>query len=373
MKVTDHGVAVASRPKTDLASCAFCTVCVLPTGRWLVGFRGGPAKGSRTQRALIVISDNEGKNWSEPREVAPTVSIDGQAFNWRAVSFTSLGGNRVLATLGAETTRDPFLPMFNDATEGLMDMKLFTCISEDGGNTFSSPQRVTLGRYNDVPTPTTGASLLMPDGAWAVQFEVNKHYYEQAPWQHASAIVRSTDQGKTWSEAIDIHTDPERRLFCWDQRIAVAGDKVVDLFWTYDQKAGAYLNIHGRISIDSGKTWGELFDTGVPGQPARMVAVDDRNWVMVHVDRTAAPVIRARLSTDQGKTWPASASLLVHERQMKTQTWNKSTMQDAWAEMSAYSIGLPDATRLPNGDVLAVYYTGDQADLTDVAFSRIAL
>ena len=46
-------------------------------------------------------------------------------------------------------------------------------------------------------------------------------------------------------------------------------------------------------------------------------------------------------------------------------------MQDAWAEMSAFSIGLPDAVALPDGDVLTVYYSGDHPDQTDVLWSRL--
>lgn len=373
MQIIAAGTAVASRPKTDMASCAFPTVCVLPSGRWLVGFRGGPAKMSRTQRALMSHSDDNGASWSDPVEVAPPLAIDGQPFTWRTVAFTPLGGKRVLASLCAENARDPLRPFFNEATEGLMDMKLFSAISEDSGHTFGKPFPVHCGKYNHVPTPSTGATLMTPDGAWATQFEVNKHYDEPAPWQHASVIVRSTDEGKTWSEAIDIHTDPNRRIFCWDQRVAVAGEKLVAVFWTYDQQAGKYLNIHSRSSTDSGRSWGDLVDTGVPGQPARIAAVDRDTWVMVHVDRTSTPQIKARLSTDGGKTWPTAHDLLVHERPVHNQTWHKNSMQDAWAEMSAYSIGLPDAIRLPNGDVLVVFYTGNHQDYTDIAYARISV
>jgi len=46
-------------------------------------------------------------------------------------------------------------------------------------------------------------------------------------------------------------------------------------------------------------------------------------------------------------------------------------MQDAWAEMGAFSIGLPATAPLPNGDVLVVYYAGPLTDLTDVRWARV--
>jgi hypothetical protein len=110
----------------------------------------------------------------------------------------------------------------------------------------------------------------------------------------------------------------------------------------------------------------------VPGQPARPAALPDGQIVMVYVDRTSSPVIRARCSSDGGRTWPSDTELVVHRQFEHSQNWTKHSMQDAWAEMAAFSVGLPDATVLPGGDVLVVYYCGDHPDYTDVHWARIA-
>ena len=374
MNIVDQGTVIASSPKSDAASCCFPSVCALPTGRWLVGFRLAPAKLGRAQRAFVSWSDDQGGVWSPPVEVAPSPLAAGSPpGSWRAVACTPLGGSRVLAVLGWEDASDPLLPMFNEQTEGLVDMKLFTAVSGDGGAHFSPPQPVGCGAYDDSPTPTTGAILVLPDGQWAAPFEVNKHYDDPNPWQHASCLTLSRDQGATWSEVIVVHSDPTRRMFCWDQRIAVLTDgTLLGLFWTFDRQANAYLSIHSRGSNDSGRSWGPLTDAGVPGQPARPVGLPDGRVVMVYVDRTAEPQIKARCSRDGGQTWPRESELLIHERAAaRPETWNKQSMQDAWAEMSAFSIGLPDAVALPNGDVLTVYYSGDRPDHTDVLWARI--
>jgi hypothetical protein len=46
-------------------------------------------------------------------------------------------------------------------------------------------------------------------------------------------------------------------------------------------------------------------------------------------------------------------------------------MQDAWAEMSKFSIGLPATCALKNGDILVVYYAGPEVDCTDIKWARI--
>jgi hypothetical protein len=43
-----------------------------------------------------------------------------------------------------------------------------------------------------------------------------------------------------------------------------------------------------------------------------------------------------------------------------------------WAEMHKYSVGLPDTALLSNGDLLVTFYTGPDADQTDIAWVREA-
>jgi len=46
-------------------------------------------------------------------------------------------------------------------------------------------------------------------------------------------------------------------------------------------------------------------------------------------------------------------------------------MQDAWAEMAKFSIGLPSTAFLQNGDILVVYYAGPETDQTDIHWARV--
>jgi hypothetical protein len=372
MRVVQEGTIFAGRAKTDAASACFANVCALPGGRWLAGFRLAPAKSSRMQRAVVSWSDDQGATWSPPTEPAAPLRIDGRPGTWRAVAMTALGGNEVAATLCWEDYSDPFVPMFNEKTEGLVDMKLFTATSADAGQTFAPPLPVDCGPYRQLPTPITGALLPLPGGGWAAQFEVNKTYDDLRPWQHVSALAFSPDRGRTWSGTSDVHTDPDRRIVCWDQRLTLLRDgTTLGVFWTFDRATDRYLNIHARASADGGRNWGELWDTGVSGQPARAVQLADGRLLMTYVDRTAAPTVKCRTSGDGGRTWPADTERVIHNRALESQTREKRSMQDAWSEMSAFSIGLPDAVALPDGDVLVTYYSGDHADLTDVRWARL--
>jgi hypothetical protein len=372
MQIADQGIVFPSLKSTDAASACFPSICVLPSGRWIAGARLGPAKASRMQRAFIKISDDQGKTWSDLIQPAPDFFIlAGKNGTFRAVSATPLGGKNLVLTFCWEDYLNPLVPMFNEATEGIADMKLALAFSTDNGDSFGPLLIVDCAQFRHEPTPITGPAIPLADGGIAVQFEVNKHYNDTTPWQHKSAVVITHDRGATWSQAHLIHTDPNRKLFCWDQRItALPSGRLVDYFWTYDMATTAYKNIHESHSDDHGKTWSHVRPTNVPGQPARAVPLTDGRILLPYVNREGEPSIRARISTD-GINFPEDSELLIHKRSLHTQTIKKDNMNDAWSEMGKFSIGLPDAVPLPNGDALIVFYSGDHFDTTSVHWARI--
>lgn len=371
MRLLAQGVVFASVPGSDRQSCAFPQVTVLPGGRWLCGCRAACTKGGNEgQHVLISYSDDRGASWDPAVTPWQPPALEGRAGQFRAVALTALGGERVLATLYWVDYSRPELPFFNEKTEGLLDSRIMFAESADGGVTWSAPTLMDTTPYN-VPTPITGPVLLLPNGERVCQFEINKHYDDTTPWIHASVLMFSTDGGRTWPRSSVVSRHPT--VFYWDQRPNVLPDgRILDLFWTYDNRAATYLHIHARESTDGGRTWSELWDTGVPGQPAPAVPLHDGQLAMVYVDRTAVPAIRCRLSRDGGRTWPAETQFSVYESALNSQTERKSGMNDAWAEMGKFSVGLPATAVLPGGEFLVVYYAGPATDRTDVRWAHFA-
>jgi hypothetical protein len=372
MEIVGQGIVFCGERGTDHASCAFAGIAALPGGRWVCGFRASPTKaGTLGQHVLIAISDDEGKTW--PAVLNPFVPppVDGGPGLFRAAYSTALGGNKVLAALCWVDHSNPALPFFNEQTEGLLDTRIFLSLSKDGGVTWSSPRLIDVSPFN-VPTPLTGPVLVLPNGEWALQFELNKPYDNQDPWEHASILMFSFDRGQSWPHYSIVSSDPENRIFYWDQRPAVLEDgTLLDVFWTYDRSAAEYLNIHARRSTSGGRTWSAFWNTGVAGQPAQPVSLPDGRIAMVYVDRTEATAIKVRISADGGKTWPAATEMTLYQPELTSQARKKRSMQDAWSEMEKFSLGLPATARLANGDLLVIFYAGTEPDLTDIRWLRI--
>jgi hypothetical protein len=372
MKFIGQGIVFKGEKGTDRASCAFPGIAVLPGGRWVCGFRAAPTKkGAAGQHALVAISDDEGKTW--PTVLNPFIppTIEGRPGLFRAAYPTALGGDKVLAALSWVDHSDPALPFFNEETEGLLDTRVFLSLSKDRGDTWSAPRLIDTSPFK-VPTPLTGPVLLLPDAEWALQFELNKPYYDPDPWRHASVLMFSFDRGQSWPHHLVVSRDPNNRIFFWDQRPAMLADgSLLDVFWTYDRSAADYLNIHARKAIPGGRVWSEFWDTGVAGQPSQPVSHRDGRIAMVYVDRTTEPAIKLRISADGGKTWPEETEMALYQPELPSQSGKKRSMQDTWSEMERFSLGLPATALLANGDLLVVFYAGPEPDLTDIRWLRL--
>ena len=107
------------------------------------------------------------------------------------------------------------------------------------------------------------------------------------------------------------------------------------------------------------------------GQPAAPVSLADGRIVMVYVDRTGDPVIKLRVSRDGGRTWPPATEMPLSQPGPGSQSAKKGSLREAWTEMERFSLGLPAAAKLPDGDILVVFYSGPEPDLTDIRWLRV--
>ena len=373
MTIAARGIVYSGSDDRSRQSCAFPGICVMPGGRWLCTFRAAPSKSATVgQHVLLTISDDQGQSWSEPVAPFTPPALDDRPGWFRVAYLTAIEGGRVRAVLCWVDASNPSLPFFNEATEGLLDTRIFLTGSEDGGDTWSAPRLMDTSPF-DMPTPLTGPMLLLPNQELTCQFELAKPYNDESEWRHASVLMFSFDGGASWPEHTVVSSDSENRVFYWDQRPGVLDDgRLLDLFWTYDKTAAAYLNIHARDSSDNGRHLSAIWDTGVAGQPAPPVSLADGRIGMVYVDRTGPPAIKMRVSDDHGRSWPEETQVVIHESATPSQTdADKGTMQDAWTEMGKFSVGLPATSLLSNGDVLVVFYAGPQTDETAIHWARV--
>lgn len=370
MRVIGGGIVFSA--SGDVSSATFPLVCVTSTGRWLCAFRAAPSKlRNEGERVLLTWSDDKGKTWHDPIEPFHAPRVDDKPGTLRFGGITAIHDGSLLAAVNWVDASNPALPYFNETTEGLLDTRILISRSYNNGGTWSPLEIVDTAPFH-MPTPLTGPILRLSNGELACQFELNKTYTDLSPWKHASVMIFSQDGGKTWPRHTVAAQDPEGGIFYWDQRPAVLPDgRILDVFWTFDRRNAVYLDIHTSCADPRGQNWPSPHATGVPGQPGPVFSLADGALAMPYVDRTGPPAIKICRSIDDGRTWNVSGSLVVYESSGRLQTKQKSSMQDAWSEMYAFSVGLPNTAPLPEGGAVLVYYAGLKTDETGIRWALI--
>jgi len=373
VKIIDGGIVFAGRKNTQRQSCAFPGICRTHTGRWICSFRAAGSKAATVgQHVLLSWSDDDGRTWSSPSEPfrAPAAE-DGKVGILRTGHLTTVPDGSLIAVLSWIDHSNPSLPFFNEETEGLLDTRIALASSTDNGLQWSPPRLMTPRPFM-VPSPTTGPLVCLDNGDLICQGELNKPYFDTQPWHHQSVLVFSRDGGETWDETCVVSDDPRRRVFYWDQRLGYLGaNNLLDVFWTFDRVEGQYLNMHARESFDGGHHWSETWDTGVSGQPATPVLLGDGRIALVYVDRTTDPCINVRTSNDRGRSWPDETEITIFQAARRESNSDSQSMREAWDEMYGFALGLPSTAKVPNGDLLVVFYEGSTGDETNIRWARL--
>ncbi len=371
VRLVSQGVAFMGEAGSPTSSACFASCHVTASGRWLVALRVAPRKtDTRPERILITWSDDEGSSWAPPAAPFSAPVHNDRQGTFRLANLGDLGNGVVGASLLWVDDSNPALPFFNETTEGLLLCRPFLAISRDDGASWEGPRYLDPAPFS-MPTPITGPVLVNRAGEWLLQFETQKPYDDAAPWIQSAVMMRSTDGGRTWPACTRVAHDPSGRLFHWDMRARVLPDgRILATFWMFDRESAAYRNIHIAESRDGGHTWSPPWDSGLPGQPAAITQLNGGELALVHVDRESLPCIKMRLSSDGGRSWPEESEFVIARAEI-TQQGAKGSMQDAWTEMQSFSLGLPQTSPLPDGDLLVTWYQGQTTDHTAIHWARL--
>ena len=370
-KIAEQIIVYDGSKTADKCSATFPDVCVLPSGRILVSWRGGPQKGpiNMGENGYYCISDDGGKTWTEPKAPFGTLKIDGGEGRARGFQLLALGGDKVFGVMSLVEEIGEDLPYFNEETEAIKNTQLYTFFSDDGGETFSEPQRITMkSKYQGLSCVLTSPALLLKDGRIMVNFEVYKTYYDKGPFSHHAACIFSEDGGKTWGEEVTISEAGD--IYPWDHRAGELEEgHLVDYIWTFDRRINDYLNIHMTESFDGGYTWSELIDVGLPGQAGNPVQLPDGRVALPYFDRTGVPTLKLAFSSDDGKTF--GEPMVVYRHEAPKAEHAKSAYAEAWAEMGKYTAGHCFQDLTPDGNLLVVNYAGPETHKTNAMLTKV--
>ena len=371
MKIISKGT-VGGIPLGDaLNSKTFPAFEILPSGRWLAGFKASEKKADARHKSVwMTWSDDQGASWVPAFVPVELPKVSGRVGQAISLYFWALGGSRVLLVINWVDESDPEAPFYDPADESLKDTRIFCSMSEDSGAHWSEPKLINTDTMGG-PVPLTGPPIRLGDGSLLCQLEINKYKGDPRKWVHRSALLRSVDEGSTWPEVRIVTNYPD--WYFWDQRpnVLLDGRTLINYFWTLDGKRNEYLNLHEAVSRDSGASWNFPTDTGIYGQPGRPVQLDDGRIVLICIDRSVVPVISLWIKDHLASPFTKVGD--VFQADLARQDSRYVTMNEAWAEMARFSIGHPQLLHLGGLEVLAYFYAGSKTDHTEIDYVHVSL
>jgi hypothetical protein len=373
MKLLGTGTMAAGIPRTSHACYTFPSVVGLADGTLLATARHGAGKDGDDEAIAVFAERGDGQGFVPYHPVPPAPLLDGSRGTLKLTYLTELSpGNLLAAAMWVDRTAYPGQPLFNAATEGCLPMAILLARSADNGQTWSAWRQVELPADLGPPSLTSPV-LRLGNGHLGMSIETNKTYLDGGIWHQKAVLLTSADEGESWSAPVVSAEDRNGRIFNWDLRIAAAPDgTLVSFAWTFDREAGAYRNIHRRISHDHGQSWTEPQDIGIADQAGRPAILSDGRMVLAWVDRFGSRSIRARAAEQVAAPLTAESEIVLYALEPAPAASTDASLGAALAEMELWSYGLPSATALPDGTVIVVYYAGSSACM-NIRWARLAL
>ena len=194
---------------------------------------------------------------------------------------------------------DERVPSCNDL-RGSGDINIVIRRSQDNGKSWSEIEKIV-----DFPEGKSASdpSMIVDQVTSEIFLFYNFMDLEKEPDIYYLHVIKSSDHGKSWSEAEDITSQIAKAKWHKDFKFITSGRGI-------QTRSGKLLHcmvnldhgLHLFGSNDHGKSW-HLIDTALkPGNESKVVELEDGRW-MVNCRANGRGIRYVHVSSDQGNTW----------------------------------------------------------------------
>jgi len=308
-------------------------------------------------KTVMYISRNSGKTWSPPIVINDTYMDD------RDAGILYMGNGRMLVTWFTHSAheythryREAICNLSGaeayDAVMGMMEgyshlpenetvAGSYIRVSEDYGMTWSETIYVPITAPHG-PTMCRDGSLIY---LGIETYEEDRiHGRKLTGGNENASLYRSRDGGYTWTRESGIASPSwlsEKQNLDEPHVLELPDGRLLGAF----RIEGSYpFTIGLCLSEDGGKTWGEVYPTGVSGSPPHLMLHSSGALICSYGRREIPCGERAMVSYDLGRTW--EDEYVLH---------NAKNEEDG-------DLGYPSTVELADGSLMTVYYQKHEDD-----------
>ena len=289
----------------------------------------------------VIRSRDNGKTWSLPETInnTPLDDRDAGILETRKGTLLVSWFTSVAFTLPVyKTAFERYARYATKITPGLREQWLGNWVrrSEDGGKTWDTPIRTINSAPHGPIQLRDGRLLYIGTG--------------KSGDKPGILVEESTDDGRSWKiiAALPKPEDPTTSLN-EPHMVELASGKLLAMIRNEPKDRSKSFLLQSE-SVDGGKTWSPLRNTGIWGLPPHLLQLKN-GWVLVAYGHRRQPLSeRACISKDEGKTWDIENQITI---------------------ASAISVdhGYPSSVQLDDGSILTVFYQAEKTGAPTVVMS----
>ncbi len=316
-------------------------IIALKNGELLVTAREASEHISRDGDVILLRSRDQGKTWGDKQVISAVPDLDER----EGCGIQLKDGTILVAVYYNGLYRDNSDYEWEDAKRrakfGVDKQHLGTFIvrSTDNGRTWSKPNHIsTKGMpFTDIEGPAD-APIEMPDGS--ILLPVMGYNVRGDSANEAAVMLKSVDKGVTWTYLSTMADDPGGKLGHFQEPgiVRTKTGRIVAAI----RNQGEDNAIWTTWSDDDGKTWAPVRKSGMIGHPADLLQLADGRLLCTYGQRSARHAdpggIRATFSLDNGETWQTESEVRIRQ------------------DFLNWDIGYPESMQLGDGRILTVYY-----------------
>ena len=323
----------------------------LPDGTFIASQHVGQELGSPDNH-IEVLRSQDGREWDN-RGSIHTPEHDLDNWSYRAPKISTVPGGGMVMTSSRFEKKDR---LFDPNTEDLARCELALHRSDDGGDTWSAPQIISVPLSPERYTWNGAGSLLQlaPD-RWMYPLETWKPEGYVGPPDQKAAAVFSSDQGESWGEFTVVADDTTGKTLWWDQMCSVLPDgRIYTLIWTHLYGTSDDLTNHWTVSDDQGRTWAEPRPTNLRGQVCTPIPLPDGRVAAIYNFRHEPQGIHVALTEDL-ETFDVDGEVVVFDAGAEA-TLGAPESENFLAEHMQIAFGKPGGVLLDDGTIMTYFW-----------------
>ncbi len=305
-------------------------------------------------RSVILISQDDGQTWTEPRVVNDTPLDD------RDTGILALGDRKLLLSWFTTDHRKTLVSRYDSLTDPVQRQKWYNALawmtdtaserwagklssgswvrfSPDGGETWADPVKVAVNA-NHGPIQLRSGRLVY----------FGRRFVTSEEWTGTSdiATMTSDDEGRTWTMAgsVPLYPGTDDGNYHEPHVVETQSGKLIGMIRVQNMQGSPKLEDAGVTqfslaqteSLDGGQTWSTAEPLNFHGSPPHLLAHSSGALVCVYGYRLEGYGQRAMISYDEGKSW----------------TYDYVLRDDG----PDHDLGYPSSVELADGSILTMYY-----------------